>query len=209
MKVDLGCGVRKKPGYVGLDKNSGPEVDFVVDFETDRLPFEDDTVEAFYSAHCFEHLSDPHLLLSEILRVARHGAPLELWVPFIRSNAAFLLGHKMYYNELLVTRMTATNIDFWFPKMDGVMQLDRVVYNLTPGVREELQAEGVSLPFAIKHMFNVAWEWGLFFTLRKDVPFPERGEYRRSVRPPEIFVASSRDEEPEALEVPQGFWEMR
>jgi SAM-dependent methyltransferase len=207
MKIDLGCGVRKKPGYTGLDKRPGPEVDFVLDFDTDRLPFDDDTVDAFFSAHCFEHLNDPHLLLSEVLRVARNGAPLELWVPFIRSNAAFLLGHRMYYSELLVTRMTTTNVDFWFPGQDGVMQLDRVVYVLNRGVRDELEREGVSLPFALKHLFNIAWEWGLFFTLRKDVPLAERDAYKRSTRPPAIFVTTRREDEPEELEVPRGFWQ--
>ncbi len=74
MKIDIGCGANKKPGYLGVDKTPGPAIDFVINFEADRLPFGDDTVEAIYSSHCIEHLSDPHLLLSEMLRVGRNGA---------------------------------------------------------------------------------------------------------------------------------------
>ena len=59
MKIDIGCGANKKPGYLGVDKTPGPAVDFVINFEADRLPFGDDTVEAIYSSHCIEHLSDP------------------------------------------------------------------------------------------------------------------------------------------------------
>ncbi len=209
MKIDIGCGANKKPEYLGVDKTPGPAVDFVINFEADRLPFGDDTVEAIYSSHCIEHLSDPHLLLSEMLRVGRNGAPVELWLPYLKSNDAFVFGHRMFYNELIVTRIAATAPDFWFSQMEGVMQLDRVVYVLKPGITDELQPLGIPLPFAIKHLFNIVLEWGMFFTLRKGVRYRDRSEYKTSVQPPAIFVANSRNDVAKALSVPPNFWEMR
>ena len=48
MRIDIGCGASKKPGHTGIDKAAAPGVDLVVDFERERLPFDDGTVEAIY-----------------------------------------------------------------------------------------------------------------------------------------------------------------
>jgi predicted SAM-dependent methyltransferase len=88
--IDLSCGKNKKTGFIGVDKFSIPGVDFVVDFEKENLPFKDDSVENVYSSHCLEHLSDPHKLLSELIRVCRNDASFELWLPHLRRIEAFV-----------------------------------------------------------------------------------------------------------------------
>jgi SAM-dependent methyltransferase len=209
LRIDIGCGAAKKPGYVGIDKMAAPGVDIVVDFERERLPFRTDSIEAMYSSHCLEHLADPHLLLGELLRVGRDGAPFELWLPYLKSDDAFVFDHRMFYNELIMARISATAVDFWFAETEGLMQLERVIYVLRPGIAEELDSLALPLHFAIKHLLNVVLEWGLFFTVRKGPDYRDRAAYGANTQPPPLFSANNRDDTPRPLTVPPGFWEMR
>ncbi len=58
-KLDLGCGPKKRAGYVGVDALPAPGVDYVIDIETEPLPFPDGSVSHVFSSHCPEHLKDP------------------------------------------------------------------------------------------------------------------------------------------------------
>ena len=42
VRLDLGCGNTKRPGFVGLDSFPGPTVDHVLDLTVDPFPFADD-----------------------------------------------------------------------------------------------------------------------------------------------------------------------
>jgi predicted SAM-dependent methyltransferase len=44
-KLELGCGRKKRPGFFGIDVQPAPEVDLVLDFEQQRLPFPDGSIE--------------------------------------------------------------------------------------------------------------------------------------------------------------------
>jgi len=209
LRIDIGCGSNKKSGFTGIDKVAAPGVDVVIDFESERLPFGDNEVDAIYSSHCLEHLSDPHLLLSELLRVGRDGASFELWLPYLKSNDAFVFGHRMYYNELIVARISATAPGFWFQEIDGAMRLDRVIYVLKSGIAEELKPLRVPLHFAIKHLFNIVVEWGLYFTILKGPAYRDRRAYTAAARPPGLFVSYGRAQPRIPLDAPADFWELR
>ena len=89
------------------------------------------------------------------------------------------------------------------------MRLDRVIYVLQPGVADELNRMSIPLHFAIKHLFNIVIEWGLFFTLLKGPEHRDRRAFSAAAQPPGLFVAGSRDEAPVPLMAPAGFWELR
>ena len=55
--LDLGCGMRKKDGYIGIDHKEYDGVDIVLDLRKGELPFEDNSVEAIYASHFLEHLN--------------------------------------------------------------------------------------------------------------------------------------------------------
>ena len=208
-RLDIGCGRFKKAGCLGIDLAAGEGIDLVLDVTRERLPFADDTVEYVYSSHCLEHLPDPHLVLSEILRVCAHRAQFELWLPYLKSNDAFVFDHRMFYNELIVTRIAYTAPDFWFRQTPGVMRLQRVVYIVSEAVEQSLATVGIPLPFALKHMFNIAREFGLFFEIEKHRPPPPRGEYAMSLPRPILEVGSTREGPARPLVVPPDYWEIR
>ena len=81
--LNIGCGWDKLPGHINIDKAKEVDPDKVVDIEK-GLPFKDNTFEKIYSYHCLEHIRPGkwEFVLSEILRVAKHNAILELHLPF-------------------------------------------------------------------------------------------------------------------------------
>ena len=86
--VDLGCGTRKKEGYLGVDVRQLPGVDVVVDLEK-GLPFEDNSVDGVYSNFMFEHVSNLALLFQEVYRVCSNHAVVEIKVPHYQSVTQF------------------------------------------------------------------------------------------------------------------------
>ena len=77
VRIDLGCGNAKRDGYLGLDYVEGDQVDHVLDLTHDRYPFEDDSVDAVFSAHFLEHIDEPNHVFGEIGRVCKDGALIE------------------------------------------------------------------------------------------------------------------------------------
>mgnify|MGYP001608609104 CR=1 FL=1 len=80
--LDLGCGTAKQMGYIGLDHYPFPGVNIVRDLRR-GLPFDDDSIDSIYSAHCFEHFAGEDLifLIEECWRVSKPGAEWTIIVP--------------------------------------------------------------------------------------------------------------------------------
>lgn len=96
IRLDLGCGPRKKLGYVGIDRVKFRGVDIVLDFTKEPLPFTDNMVDAIYSDHALEHLEieDVVKLMGEIHRVCRNDAQVEIRVPHFSGFTNFYEYHK-------------------------------------------------------------------------------------------------------------------
>jgi len=88
MKIDLGCGVSKSDGHIGVDRLLLPEVDVVADLEA-PLPFLTDSVDALYSKSVLEHLTELELALSEIHRVVKTDGVVHILVPHFSSPFGF------------------------------------------------------------------------------------------------------------------------
>lgn len=54
MKLNIGCGSRRLPGYIGCDVTEGPEVDVVA--QADKIPLADGCAEEVLAVHLLEHL---------------------------------------------------------------------------------------------------------------------------------------------------------
>lgn len=87
MKLNLGSGTKRYPGYTNIDCDAGSNPDYVVDLEHDKLPFDDNTVEHVLAHHVLEHLGDGFFhCLREIYRVCKPGAIIDVRVPHPRHD---------------------------------------------------------------------------------------------------------------------------
>jgi len=84
IRLDLGCGARKRPGHIGVDTVKLEGVDIVWDIEK-GLPFEGDTVDSVWSNFLFEHVADTAGLFRELYRVCKKDAIVEFRVPYYQS----------------------------------------------------------------------------------------------------------------------------
>jgi hypothetical protein len=179
-KVELGCGRMKRPGFFGIDILPAPEVDLVLDYEVQQLPFPDGSVEHIYSSHSFEHLGSPAspiAILREIVRVAQHGATVEIWTPYGRSNEALLIGHRTCFTELHWEHICSIYDDFYLGDAPGRFVWERTQYRLAPGILGELARLQIPLPFALEHMSNIAQEFGIFLRVDKNARQAQRPQH--------------------------------
>lgn len=168
-RIDLGCGSAKKSGTIGIDFQAFPGVDIVLDIVKNRLPFEDDSVEYIHSAHFLEHLHDIGPILKEVTRVSAPNAKLEFWTPYAWSNLAFVFDHKLFLTEEVWLHMGVYFPDFWTKMLGARWVLDELRFIVVPEALETLNRQGVSLEFALKHLHNIAPEFGAYMTCKPDI----------------------------------------
>lgn len=90
MRLNLGCGQHKLPGYLNVDKAEACAPDRVVDLEAVPWPFPDDVAEEVVLRHVLEHLgaaTDTYLaIIRELYRICRPGAKVTITVPHPRHD---------------------------------------------------------------------------------------------------------------------------
>lgn len=91
MKIDLGCGTRKREGFIGVDSRQFDGVDVICDVGRDVWPWQDETVEEAHSSHMVEHLTAPERIhfINELCRVMKRGAKASIIVPHWASCRAY------------------------------------------------------------------------------------------------------------------------
>ena len=87
-----------KEGYIGIDRAKFNEhVNIVMNIETDRLPYDDSTVDEVYCAHVLEHVDRPELLIEEMKRVLKTGGLLHIVAPHYSHPNSHVPVHKNYW----------------------------------------------------------------------------------------------------------------
>lgn len=97
--LDLGCGNRKKDGYIGIDVSYLKGVDIIADADN-GLPLKDNTVDGVYSNYFLEHTKDLVGVFQEIYRVSKREAIVTIIVPYYASINAFKdPTHRQFFTE--------------------------------------------------------------------------------------------------------------
>lgn len=111
MKIDLGCGRYKTPEYIGVDMYADVEPDILCDFEKEKLPFENRSVDEIVSNHVFEHIQDLGRLMKECHRVLKVNGKLIIKVPYWMSEGAFRdPTHVRFFSD--------KSFDYWDPECE-------------------------------------------------------------------------------------------
>jgi len=87
IKLDIGCGSHKKPGYIGIDIRAIEGVDIVHDLECFPWPLDDNCCTEIRMAHLWEHIEPRYRihLMDELWRVAKVDCVLTIISPFANS----------------------------------------------------------------------------------------------------------------------------
>jgi hypothetical protein len=90
VKLNMGCGYNKIPGYVNVDASAVCQPDVLFDLETLPWPWETSAADSVVFNHSLEHMGqDPKVFLGmmkELYRICRHGAEISITVPHPRHD---------------------------------------------------------------------------------------------------------------------------
>jgi len=84
IKLDLGCGFKKQPGFVGMDKRRVDGVDIVHNVEKIPYPLPDNCCHTVLASHILEHI-DPRVfidVMDELWRVMKVHGQLLISTPY-------------------------------------------------------------------------------------------------------------------------------
>jgi len=103
VKIHLGCGFRRLPGYVHVDVRAEYEPDHIGTAQA--LPFDDNAASLLYFSHGLEHIRKNEVarVVAEFRRVLRPGGTLRLSVP------DFAVLTDLYNDGVSLTRLGCIN----------------------------------------------------------------------------------------------------
>lgn len=88
MKINLGCGNKRKDGYVGIDMFACEAVDIIANV-AEGIPLADGTVTDVWMDNFIEHVPDIPRLMRELHRVCAAGARITAFTPHYSSIASW------------------------------------------------------------------------------------------------------------------------
>lgn len=104
-KLNLGCGIDYKEGYVNVDFHSHINIDVQHNLNVTPYPFKDGEFDYILASHILEHLDKPFEVMKELHRIVRPGGKIHIKVPhFSRGmthsehKAGFDVTFPYYFN---------------------------------------------------------------------------------------------------------------
>ena len=116
IRLDVGCGTRKKEGYIGIDKTKYDGVDIVLDCRFNKLPYEDESIDEIRTSHFLEHLTFEEVLfmMNEFYRILKPNKQLDVIVPHGFSYSGMAdLSHKTFWTEDTFGYFSPDNLYFY------------------------------------------------------------------------------------------------
>lgn len=144
MRLHLGAGKNPMDGWVNLDQRALPGIDVVFDLDkcaTERLPFDDNTVEVIFGNHVIEHIHNTLPLMQELHRVAVPDAECLFKLPFGASDDAwenpthvrpYFLASFNYFSQPFFFREDYGYTGDWNPEKIGLVVHEAFAKNRTP-----------------------------------------------------------------------------
>lgn len=100
MKVlDVGCGINKYEGAIGLDNNPRTAADVIHDLGDVPYPFADDEFDLVVSSHSIEHVPDVMAFVEELYRITKNGGRIKIVTPhYTNPDWATDPTHRNHFN---------------------------------------------------------------------------------------------------------------
>lgn len=91
LKLDIGCGINKREGFIGCDIQQFAGVDRVLDVREIPWPWDSESVDEVVCAHFVEHLTGTERIpfFNELCRVLKTGASAQIITPDWSNACAY------------------------------------------------------------------------------------------------------------------------
>ena len=89
VRLDLGCGNRKRRGWTGVDSNPAVKPDVLHSLDVFPYPFPESHADEIVMDNSLEHLNEQIKVLEELHRISKPDALITLHVPYFRAHWAF------------------------------------------------------------------------------------------------------------------------
>ncbi|HSK73171.1 MAG TPA: methyltransferase domain-containing protein [Pyrinomonadaceae bacterium] len=101
MKIlDVGCGVNKYEGAIGLDNNPRAAADVIHDLGDFPYPFADNEFDLIVSSHSIEHIPDVMRFVAELYRITKPGGRMKIVTPhYTNPDWANDPTHRNHFNS--------------------------------------------------------------------------------------------------------------
>ncbi|MEZ5351128.1 MAG: methyltransferase domain-containing protein [Bryobacteraceae bacterium] len=97
--LDVGCGINKYPGAIGIDNNPASRADVLCDVDHLPYPFRDSTFDRIRAIHLIEHVGDVIATMEEFHRLGRNGARVLVATPHYTDFSSWCdPTHKWHLN---------------------------------------------------------------------------------------------------------------
>lgn len=87
--LDVGCGINKFPGAIGVDRNLQTRADVICDLDRFPYPFEDASFTAVRAIHVIEHVADVIKTMEEFHRLLAPGGRVSIATPHYTDFSSF------------------------------------------------------------------------------------------------------------------------
>jgi SAM-dependent methyltransferase len=169
--LDLGCGRRKFPGALGVDRSSDTDADMIFDLNERPYPLEDSSFDQIHCQDVLEHVDEPLAVLTELHRVGRDRARVHIRTPHFSSVLAYSdFTHRHVFSALAFEllerplfehytearfRVIDVRLDFWRPfRIIGIAALanrfigpyERIAAHWFPAANIRAELEIVKVP---------------------------------------------------------------
>ena len=113
--LDIGCGINKVAGAIGMDVNPRTAADVIHDLDDLPYPFADDEFDEVIGRHVIEHVDDPMGVMCELHRITKDGGVVRIVVPhWTNPDFATDLTHRNHLNSYSFRNRTDERAVFKF-----------------------------------------------------------------------------------------------
>lgn len=134
MKLNIGSGYKRIPGFLNVDHDELVKPDFLVDLENLKLTIDDNMVEYIVAHHIFEHIGEGfYSMMKELYRVCKNNAHIDIIVPHHKS--------EMYYCDPTHRRFVTVDMMKLFSKDYNRWHIEQ--YNSSSGFGLKLDVDFV------------------------------------------------------------------
>lgn len=113
--LDVGCGINKLTGAIGIDRNPASRADVLCDLDRFPYPFRDSSFDALQAVHVIEHVSDVIRSMEEFHRLVRGGGEVFIVTPHYTDFSSFCdPTHRWHLNSFSLRYFGADNAGYGY-----------------------------------------------------------------------------------------------